>query len=69
MLPNLEVLLRKLEDGKNHKEKDVKFSPEFAVKVQEITDDCVRIIIHPRGYNGDTLDFEVRGNELKQLNV
>ncbi len=69
MTPTLEDLLRKQEEGKNFREESVLLSPPFDVAVQSIKEDCVHFIIHPSGINGDTLDFEVRGNELKQLNV
>lgn len=44
---------------------DTKYSPDFRVAVQEVTNDGVRIIIHPHGHDGETLDFVVTGNELR----
>lgn len=42
-------------------------TPDFLVAVQDQTPEGVHIIIHPDGYNGDTLDFLVSGNTLKEL--
>ena len=46
-------------------------SPEFRIAIQKIIDDGpitgVHIIVHPNGYNGDTLDFVVVGDQLMTL--
>lgn len=42
-------------------------SPEFRIAVQEITDIDVRIIVHPLGHNGETLDLRVTGNTVQPL--
>ena len=41
-----------------------KQSPDFRVRVQEITQDGVRIIIHADGHNSETKSFFVCGNTL-----
>lgn len=63
---NLEELLRtKVEsDGINGK---VQISPSFRVAVQSESDAGVHIIIHPDGYNGETLDYMVKGDDLSQI--
>ena len=48
-------------------ERDIEMSPQFLVKVQEITDEYVKIIIHADGHNSDTLDYYVVGDELIPL--
>lgn len=42
-------------------------SPEFRVAVQHVAEDAVHIIVHANGHDSETLDFEVRGNELSPL--
>lgn len=50
--------------------KEVMVSPGFIVLVQhECPNGGVHFIIHADGYNSDTLDFVVRGNDLEQLNT
>lgn len=44
---------------------DKEITPEFRVAVQSETDKGIHFIIHPIGHNGTTLDFIVKGNELK----
>jgi hypothetical protein len=61
-----ELLKTKVKDDFNEK-KDVQFVPDFRVAVQNTTAEGVHFIIHPFGYDGDTLDFIVKGNVLKQL--
>ena len=46
---------------------DVMVTPGFIVSVQGERDGGIHFIIHTDGYNGDTLDFVVRGNELTQV--
>lgn len=44
------------------------FTPDFRVAVQgEGPGGGIHIIIHPMGYDGDTLDFVVVGNELTPM--
>lgn len=38
--------------------------PDFRIAVQEVSDKGVRVIIHPMNYNGDTLDFWIKNNEI-----
>jgi hypothetical protein len=45
----------------------VEITPQFRVSVQEIRPDFIHFIIHPQDYDGATLDFYVRGNNLTQL--
>lgn len=60
---NLEGLLKTQVE-----ESGVKFTPDFRVAVQNTNKhNGIHIIIHPNGYNGETLDFVVRGNSLEQL--
>lgn len=43
----------------------VEITPNFRVAVQGITESGgIHIIIHPSGYDGETLDFTVKGNTL-----
>ena len=62
----LEDLLRTLveSEGMNGK---VKIIPDFKVAVQAISDAGVHIIIYPDGYNGETLDYMVNGDNLSQI--
>lgn len=57
MKQTLENLLRNMADQ----------TGEFRLAVQSIDDDHVRVIIHADSVDSETLDFEVRGNELKQI--
>lgn len=61
-----ELLKTKVEDKFNEAE-EVQFVPDFRVAVQDITDEGVHFIIHPFGYDGETLDFIVKGNVLKPV--
>ena len=45
---------------------DIEIQPDFRVVVQAETDQGVHVIIHPLNYSGNTLDFLVNGNELKE---
>lgn len=57
----LEDLLRKPVE-----ESGIGFIPDFRVAVQTTEfHNGVHITIHPNGYNGETLDFIVRGNSLE----
>jgi len=38
--------------------------PDFRISVQGKKNDGTHIIVHPYGYNGDTLDFIVKENKL-----
>lgn len=42
-------------------------SPDFRIAVQEITADGVRVIVHPMGHNGETLDLNVVGDTVQKL--
>lgn len=46
-----------------------KMTPQFRVSVQETPGEGVHFIIHADGYDSDTLDFRVRGNELEVINT
>ena len=46
---------------------DTPTSPEFRIAVQHVRENSVHIIIHASGHNSETLDFDVRGNELLPL--
>lgn len=64
---NLEELLRtqvECEDGRGN---TVQISPEFRVSVQGERDGGLHFIIHAHGYDSETLDFVVKGNELTQI--
>ncbi len=69
MRKTLETLLKMTVAAKNSVTgATVMVSPGFIVSVQrELPDGGVHFIIHPDGYNGDTLDFVVNGNELEQI--
>jgi len=43
---------------------DTEFTPDFRVSVQEKVKAGTHILIHPLGYNGDTLNFIVQDNTL-----
>ena len=45
----------------------IEFTPDFRVSVQNETEEGIHIIIHPYGYNGETLDFYVKGNTLTEI--
>lgn len=63
----LEDLLRtKVQDHFEHAG-DVEFVPDFRVAVQGESEDGVHFIIHPDGYDGNTLDFIAKGNEVKPM--
>ena len=48
--------------------KDIQFSPEFVVSIQEVSaKKGVRFIIHANGHNSDTLDFWINGNKLYEI--
>jgi len=64
----LEELLRtKVKSYSAVMEKEVEVSPSFIVDVMHEREDGVHFIIHPFNNNGETLDFVVKGNELKPL--
>jgi hypothetical protein len=63
----LEELLRTKVKSKNKDYQDVEISPDFRVAVQNMTDAGVHVIVHPDGYDSETLDFVVSGNELTPL--
>lgn len=67
-MTTLEDLLRmKVDIGMVDKTKNV--TPPFRVAVQDVKakPDGVHFMIHPNGYDGETLDFIVKGNELIPL--
>lgn len=71
---NLEELLKKQVTLKSIANGEpVQITPDFRVAVQPNTTESqaakegVRIIIHPHGYDGETLDFLVIGNELHPI--
>ena len=57
----LEDLLRMKVHGKDPSDD---YTPDFRVAIQSINEAGIHIIIHPDGYNGDTLDFLVKQNRL-----
>jgi hypothetical protein len=57
-----ELLKTKVDIG--HKDKPKKVIPPFRVAVQDVRPDGVHFIIHPNGYDGETLDFLVQDNTL-----
>jgi len=64
------TLQQLLETTVASKDKDgnpVEISPDFRVAVQQVKNGGLHFIIHPDGHSGGTLDFVVRGNELKPL--
>jgi hypothetical protein len=42
---------------------------DHSIRTMKGADGVVKFYIHPAGRSGDTLDFEVRGNELSQLHT
>lgn len=63
----LEDLLRVTVDVYSPVQKaEVAVLPDHVVSVQSFKDGGVHFIIHPNGYDGETLDFIVRGNTLEQ---
>lgn len=50
-----------------HGNDSMKVTPDFRVAVQEQTKKGVRIIIHPNGHNGATLDYWVVGDQLTAI--
>jgi hypothetical protein len=67
-MKTLEDLLNTTVEAKDKDENPIQIIPEFRVAVQADDLDGVRIIIHPMGYNGDTLDLVVKGNTVTPLN-
>jgi hypothetical protein len=64
----LEELLRMTVKGKNAvTQETVNYPPEFVIKVQDVRDAGVRVIVHADGHNSETLDYLVTGNTLKPL--
>jgi hypothetical protein len=65
----LQELLHMQIDGINQVTGEtIKYSPDFLISVQEIRPDgIVKIIVHPDGYSGETLDFLVDGNICYQV--
>lgn len=65
----LEELLRVTVDVYSPvQKKNVEVLPDHIVSVQSFKDGGVHFIIHPNGYDGETLDFIVKGNILETLN-
>ena len=62
----LQQLLEITVTSKDKDNNDIEVSPDFRVAVQQDVDGGIHFIIHPYGHNGETLDFLVIGNELKQ---
>ena len=65
--PTLENLLRMECDTVSVTGQDIVVVPNFRVAVQKKTDAGVHIIIHADDFDSDTLDFVVKGNELKPI--
>ncbi len=66
----LQQLLGTLVTTQDKEGKDVQISPEFRVAVQQVVRDeggGIHFIIHANGYNSETLDFLVVGNELTPI--
>jgi hypothetical protein len=64
----LEELLRlQIDDISPVTKKPIKYSPDFRLSVQEITNKGVRIIIHASSFPSETLDFWVNKNQLEQI--
>lgn len=65
----LEQLLRMKVKGRNLvNNKDVFYSPDFRIAVQEVDDNFgVRIIVHANGHNSDTVDFWVKNDTLTEI--
>jgi hypothetical protein len=73
-MKTLEGLLRMTVPAKDKDGNDIQITPEFRLSVQETKamvngEPGVRIIIHADGYNSDTLDYVVSGDELLSLNI
>lgn len=46
----------------------VAVSPDFRIAVQEeVPGAGVRVIVHPQGHNGDTLDLWIKGNTVTHV--
>lgn len=45
----------------------VEITPDFRMAVQEVTEAGVRVIVHPFGYAGGTLDFIVSGDTITRV--
>ena len=67
-MKTLEELLTTTVEARDKDKNPIKIIPEFRVAVQGTFQDGVKIIIHPIGYNGETLDFLVKGNTLEPVN-
>lgn len=63
----LQQLLETTVTSADKDDNPVEVSPQFLVSVQQVKDGGIHFIIHPFGFNGETLDFVVNGNELKPL--
>ena len=63
----LEDLLRMKVKVKDISGKEIEMTPDFRVSVQHFKEDKIHFIIHPEGYNGETIDFVVKGNKLEYL--
>lgn len=48
---------------------DIKFTPDFRISVQGKTEDGIHILVHPFGYNGETISYKVRGDKLTSFPV
>jgi hypothetical protein len=65
---NLQELLNTTYTSKNIHNEPVEVSPDFRIAVQEKCNERgVRIIVHPIGMNGETLDLWVKDNNLSAL--
>lgn len=62
-----EELLKTQVNGKDKDNEKIKITPDFRVAVQRSNNTGIHFIIHPCGYNGETLDFVVKGNKLFPL--
>ena len=67
-MKTLEELLNTTVEARDKDKRPIKIIPEFRVAVQGTFLDGVKIIIHPIGYNGETLDFLVKGNTIEPVN-
>ena len=63
----LEELLRMQVDATDKDGKRIKITPDFIISVQDERDGKIRIIIHPIGHSGETLDRLVSGDILEEV--
>ncbi len=64
----LEKLLNMTIDGYDKDNNPNHITPDFRLIVQSGNHDGVKILIHPIGFNGETLDFVVKDNTLIPIN-